>query len=198
MISGLKQTDVSKPMIAMDGRSVIASKRKLHGIDTFVQDNRPGRNSGIGYKNSQSQERSMDRLGYSLAAAGLSQIEQSRLKQVEPKYYVSKRNSLGSDAVITTPMQLTPLKVREPANILDALDAGPPIRIGPSDRMENYGYPTPDRKVPLKPRESIHRNRDFSKFMVENQQYSSALANHSQLSNSAIKDYSGTEPTLRN
>ena len=137
----------------------------------------------------------MDRLGYSLAAAGLSQIDQTRLKQVEPKYYTSKRNSLGSDT--TTPIQTTPLKGREQTNILDALDAGPPIRIGPSDRMDNYGYPTPDRKVPLKPRESIHRNRDFSKFMVENQKHSSALANHSQLNNSAIKDYSGTEPTLR-
>lgn len=77
---------------------------------------------------------------------------------------------------------------------MDAIDAGPPIRIGPN-QVENYGYPTPERKLPVKPREQIHRNRDFSKFMVENQKHSTALVNSSQLNNSAIRDY--TEPTMR-
>jgi hypothetical protein len=76
---------------------------------------------------------------------------------------LSKRNSQDKLPEIR---HITPQKHRESQNILDALDAGPLIKIGPSVQRENYGYPSPDKKLPLKPRENFHRNRDFSKLMA--------------------------------
>ena len=93
-------------MIAMDGRSIIASKRKLHGIESFAADNRTNRNAAVNFNNSR--DRSLDRVGYGLAAAGLSQIEQGRLKQIEPSYFTQKRNSQASFPSVSK--QTTPLK----------------------------------------------------------------------------------------
>lgn len=57
-------------MISMDGRSFIASKRKLMGIESYPINPRPDRNSASSYLNSQ--ERIAEMNNPRLAAAGLS------------------------------------------------------------------------------------------------------------------------------
>lgn len=119
----------------------------------------------------------------SLAAAGLSQIDNSRLRAIEASGFKPGKRLETSVTASNTPL-------KGPRNsqghILDAINVGPNIKIG--GKQDNNTYNS--KILSTKRLDQVGQNRDFNKFMVQNANASTALASVNQLENSSIREYS--------